>query len=401
MPHGHVHEQGRRPARGRLAEHRLLRDERQAADLRGAPAAGAGRDRRTHLRARTPGPGPWPASAPRSSASSCRSRPGADTAACCRSSRRSRARRGRDDHEVLLVTADEGSAGLRRLAGRSLCDAIVMMDIEADDERIPVAASLRVPVVLVGVPSDPAGLHCVDLDFARGRPAGGRRAGGHAGTTGSSVVGHPAEVDGPRPQLRRPIPAIGARAADERAVCRSRSSRRSSRAAPARWPPWTGRALARRGGDGRPDLAGAAHLQPVLHALGARGVVPGPRHVADRRVHRRRGRRRPSRRSPTSRSSRATCRGGRCRPCSGCSTAPGAALRPVDLVSAATDPARHRDAPDRIPRTLNRAPQTALAPSRIRSIRIDDDRRRSRPITATACTYRALDQEEPTWSDVR
>ena len=42
-------------------------------------------------------------------------------------------------HEVLLVTADEGSAGLRRLAGRSLCDAIVMMDIEAYDDRIPVA----------------------------------------------------------------------------------------------------------------------------------------------------------------------------------------------------------------------------------------------------------------------
>ena len=46
------------------------------------------------------------------------------------------------DHEVLLVTSDEGSAGLGRLEGRSLCDAIVMMDIEAHDERVPVAASL-------------------------------------------------------------------------------------------------------------------------------------------------------------------------------------------------------------------------------------------------------------------
>jgi DNA-binding LacI/PurR family transcriptional regulator len=68
------------------------------------------------------------------------------------------------DHDVLLVTADEGSAGLRRLAGRSLCDAIVLMDIEAKDERVPVAASLPVPVILIGVPEDPAGLHCVDLD---------------------------------------------------------------------------------------------------------------------------------------------------------------------------------------------------------------------------------------------
>jgi len=70
-----------------------------------------------------------------------------------------------NDHEVLLVTADEGSAGLQRLAGRALCDAIIMMDIREQDERVPVAAALPVPVVLVGVPGDPAGLYCVDLDF--------------------------------------------------------------------------------------------------------------------------------------------------------------------------------------------------------------------------------------------
>ncbi len=68
------------------------------------------------------------------------------------------------DHDVLLVTADEGSAGLRRLAERSLCDAIVLMDIATRDERVPVAASLSVPVILIGVPEDPAGLSCVDLD---------------------------------------------------------------------------------------------------------------------------------------------------------------------------------------------------------------------------------------------
>ena len=72
------------------------------------------------------------------------------------------------DHEVLLVTSDEGSAGLRRLAGRALCDAIVMMDVLADDERVPVAASLGIPVVLIGLPDDPAGLRCIDLDFALG-----------------------------------------------------------------------------------------------------------------------------------------------------------------------------------------------------------------------------------------
>ena len=96
------------------------------------------------------------------------------------------------DHDVLLVTSDEGSAGLRRLAGRSLCDAIVLMDIEAHDERIPVAASLRVPVVLVGVPEDPAGLHCVDLDF----PMAARLAVDELAETGHDrlvLVGHAAD----------------------------------------------------------------------------------------------------------------------------------------------------------------------------------------------------------------
>ena len=102
-----------------------------------------------------------------------------------RSSRRSPSCARAEDHDVLLVTADEGSAGLTRLAGRALCDAIVMMDIEADDARIPVAAALRVPVILIGVPDDSAGLHCVDLDFAEAGAPRRRRAGRAPDTTGS------------------------------------------------------------------------------------------------------------------------------------------------------------------------------------------------------------------------
>ncbi|MHA6628808.1 LacI family DNA-binding transcriptional regulator [Pseudonocardia sichuanensis] len=122
-----------------------------------------------------------------------RFRPGADTtgllpfietiAGCARA----------EDHDVLLVTADEGSEGLTRLAGRALCDAIVMMDIEAADPRIPVAAALRVPVILIGVPDDNAGLHCVDVDFA----AAGRLAVGEAAAAGHErivVIGHAPDV---------------------------------------------------------------------------------------------------------------------------------------------------------------------------------------------------------------
>ncbi|NAZ83495.1 LacI family DNA-binding transcriptional regulator [Kineococcus sp. R8] len=69
------------------------------------------------------------------------------------------------DHDVLLVTADEGTAGLQRLAGRSLCDALVMMEISTHDERIPAVRALGVPALLIGLPADTTGLHCVDFDF--------------------------------------------------------------------------------------------------------------------------------------------------------------------------------------------------------------------------------------------
>lgn len=72
-----------------------------------------------------------------------------------------------NEHDVLLVTADEGGDGLTRLAGRSLCDAIVLMPVKEHDERIPVISELRIPVVLLGVPDDPSGLYCVDIDFAQ------------------------------------------------------------------------------------------------------------------------------------------------------------------------------------------------------------------------------------------
>ena len=70
------------------------------------------------------------------------------------------------DHDILLVTADEGPAGLRRLVGRSLCDALILMEVGSQDDRIPVARAARAyRWSLIGVPDDRAGLHCVDFDF--------------------------------------------------------------------------------------------------------------------------------------------------------------------------------------------------------------------------------------------
>lgn len=72
------------------------------------------------------------------------------------------------DHDVLLLTADEGPAGLNRVARSSACDALIVMEIAPDDERADVARSLPIPVVLIGWPEDADGLHCIDFDFEGG-----------------------------------------------------------------------------------------------------------------------------------------------------------------------------------------------------------------------------------------
>jgi hypothetical protein len=46
-------------------------------------------------------------------------------------------------HDVLLITDDEGPAGVWRVVGSGLADAVILMDVELDDERIPVLRELR------------------------------------------------------------------------------------------------------------------------------------------------------------------------------------------------------------------------------------------------------------------
>jgi DNA-binding LacI/PurR family transcriptional regulator len=96
-------------------------------------------------------------------------------------------------HDVLLLTQDDGVAGLQRVTGASLVDAIILMDVEARDVRLPLVHSLRQPAVLIGFPADPAGLTCIDLDF----DAAGRTAAEHlaaAGCRDVALIGAPPEV---------------------------------------------------------------------------------------------------------------------------------------------------------------------------------------------------------------
>lgn len=68
------------------------------------------------------------------------------------------------DYDVIINTTHEGTAALRRLAGKSICDAFILMDVRRDDERIPTASDLNLPVVLIGRPDNAMGLDVVDFD---------------------------------------------------------------------------------------------------------------------------------------------------------------------------------------------------------------------------------------------
>ncbi|MFJ9583732.1 LacI family DNA-binding transcriptional regulator [Streptomyces acidicola] len=69
------------------------------------------------------------------------------------------------DHDVLLLTQEEGGDGLRRVADTALVDALIVMDVQLRDPRLPLLRSLDRPSVLIGFPAEPDGLTCIDLDF--------------------------------------------------------------------------------------------------------------------------------------------------------------------------------------------------------------------------------------------
>ncbi|MGP4023497.1 LacI family DNA-binding transcriptional regulator [Actinomadura sp. 3N407] len=71
----------------------------------------------------------------------------------------------RHDHDVLLLTQEEGEDGLRRVADSALVDALIVMDVQMKDPRLPLLRTLDRPSVLIGFPADADDLTCIDLDF--------------------------------------------------------------------------------------------------------------------------------------------------------------------------------------------------------------------------------------------
>ncbi|MFF4269254.1 LacI family DNA-binding transcriptional regulator [Streptomyces sp. NPDC001536] len=99
----------------------------------------------------------------------------------------------RYDHDVLLLTQEEGEDGLRRVADTALVDAMIVMDVQLDDPRLPLLRSLERPSVMIGFPAEADGLTCIDLDFK----AAGEACVEHLARLGHRVValvGSPPEV---------------------------------------------------------------------------------------------------------------------------------------------------------------------------------------------------------------
>jgi DNA-binding LacI/PurR family transcriptional regulator len=95
-------------------------------------------------------------------------------------------------YDVLLMTNDEGSEGIRRVASSARADAVILTDIGMADDRIATIRQTGVDAVLIGVPADPAGLDCVDLDFEQA----GRQCLDHLAQLGHRTVAFIGEAEG-------------------------------------------------------------------------------------------------------------------------------------------------------------------------------------------------------------
>ena len=119
------------------------------------------------------------------------------------------------EYDVLLLTDEEASAGMRRVASSGLADGVLVLDVAPDDERVALARRITLPTVFIGVPDDREGLVCVDLDFeAAAALAVDRLA--DLGHRSIGLIGHP-----PASYLRSNFPPRVRRGLESRAAERS------------------------------------------------------------------------------------------------------------------------------------------------------------------------------------
>ncbi|GAA2668110.1 LacI family DNA-binding transcriptional regulator [Streptomyces aculeolatus] len=163
------------------------------------------------------------------------------------------------DHDVLLLTQEEGEEGLRRVADTALVDALIVMDVQLHDARLPLLRALDRPSVLIGFPAEPAGLTCIDLDFA----AAGGACVTHLAELGHrcvALVGSPPEVYLRRTGFAQRVTQGFTAAADERGL--------TSTVHPCEATPAAAQAMAERLLREHPELTGVVvHNEPVVQPL--------------------------------------------------------------------------------------------------------------------------------------
>ncbi|KAA9111526.1 LacI family DNA-binding transcriptional regulator [Microbacterium rhizomatis] len=97
----------------------------------------------------------------------------------------------RNDYDLLLLTQEDSSRGMSRVASSGLVDGILVLDVAPADERVALARRIDIPTVFIGVPDDHEGLVCVDLDFEAAAALAVQRL-ADAGHRSVGLIGQPA-----------------------------------------------------------------------------------------------------------------------------------------------------------------------------------------------------------------
>ena len=71
----------------------------------------------------------------------------------------------RHGYDILLVTAQEGAAGIRRVVRTGVCEALILMELDRYDERVGPVIESGLPFVTIGKPEEFPQGSVVDLDF--------------------------------------------------------------------------------------------------------------------------------------------------------------------------------------------------------------------------------------------
>jgi DNA-binding LacI/PurR family transcriptional regulator len=69
-------------------------------------------------------------------------------------------------YDILMVTDTDGPHAVHRIGDSDMVDGFVLLDVTADDPRVPSLRAVDQPGVLIGLPRDTRGVDVIDLDFA-------------------------------------------------------------------------------------------------------------------------------------------------------------------------------------------------------------------------------------------